>query len=134
LTAHRRGWRRHCRRGLRPAVLIGARPMSAAAVSVRTLAICAWLGLAAWTSVQAEPYFAVREGRTCASCHVNPSGGGLRNTFGTTWGQTVLPAGRIEDARERIWTGEVGDHLRIGGNLRSAASYVDVPAAKPANG
>jgi len=103
-------------------------------VSARIALVFVWLTLGAWTSVQAEPYFAVREGLACVACHVNPSGGGLRNTFGTTWGQTVLPAQRIEEEGLPMWTGALGDYLRIGGNLRSSATHADVPPAGGSDG
>jgi hypothetical protein len=59
------------------------------------------------------------------TCHVNPTGGGMRNTFGQVWGQTVLPAKRIDTGDP--WTGEISRFLAIGGNLRASSSATDVP-------
>lgn len=75
----------------------------------------------------AEPYFAVRQGAKCAACHVNPSGGGMRNPYGNTWAQTVLPARRVEVPGAEMWTGAINRYLAVGGNLRAGAAYVDVP-------
>ena len=58
-------------------------------------------------------------------CHVNPTGGGMRNTFGDVWGQTVLPAKHVDTGDP--WTGELSRFLAIGGNLRATASATDVP-------
>lgn len=75
----------------------------------------------------AEPYFAVRQGMKCAACHVNPSGGGMRNPYGNTWAQTVLPERRIEVADLEMWTGAINRYLAVGGNLRANANHLDVP-------
>ena len=74
----------------------------------------------------AEPYFAVQQGLKCVACHVNPTGGGMRNAFGTTWSQRVLPARQL-DTGDFEWTGELSKYIGLGGNLRASASYVDVP-------
>lgn len=77
----------------------------------------------------AEPYFAVREGLKCASCHVSPSGGGMRNAFGNAWAQTTLAERRIEVPGVEMWTGSVNRHIAAGGNLRTGYVYTDVPGS-----
>jgi len=80
-------------------------------------------------TVFAEPYFAVQTGLKCMSCHVNPTGGGMRNEFGNVWGQTMLPANQIDMGADR-WTGKVGKYVAIGTNLRASASFTDIPHEK----
>jgi len=75
--------------------------------------------------LHAEPYLAVQQGLKCNVCHVNPTGGGMRNAFGEVWGQTQLPAERVDTGEP--WTGEINRFLAIGGNLRATASETDVP-------
>jgi hypothetical protein len=82
---------------------------------------------AAWVSVaSAEPYFAVREGLKCANCHVNPTGGGLRNAFGIAWAQTALPARELKFPGIEPWSGSLNRYIAVGGNLRADYSYTDV--------
>lgn len=69
----------------------------------------------------AEPYLAVRYGLKCETCHVNPTGGGLRSNFGDVFAQTQLPAHPMRDWG--LWTGEVTKWLRIGGNFRYDATF-----------
>ncbi|GFE80496.1 hypothetical protein GCM10011487_24960 [Steroidobacter agaridevorans] len=94
--------------------------------------ICALVALVLVSSLhiaQAEPYFAVREGLKCASCHFNPAGGGMRNAFGNGWAQSALPARRIEGTGTDAWTGVLNSFVALGGNLRANATYTDVPDA-----
>lgn len=56
------------------------------------------VGLLFCHGVQAEPYLAVRYGYKCSQCHLNPSGGGKRNRFGTVFSQTELPSRTLSSA------------------------------------
>ncbi len=64
-----------------------------------------------------EPYLALRTGLKCSQCHVNRSGGGGRNDFGSAWAQTSLPI-RTEGFRSR----SLNDWVAIGLDLRMLAS------------
>jgi hypothetical protein len=89
-----------------------------------------FLGLCmAASAARAEPYLAVQLGLKCGQCHVNPTGGGLRTTFGDIFAQTVMPAEHLDTALDN-WTGQVGTpYLRAGGDLRFDASVTQVPHA-----
>jgi hypothetical protein len=83
-------------------------------------------GLMAVHPAPAEPYLAVHEGYKCNVCHVNPTGGGLRNSFGNVYSKSLLPsqaAAGVPDA----WTGRLIDAVRVGGDLRAAWSRSSVP-------
>jgi hypothetical protein len=77
-------------------------------------------------AAQAEPYLAVQQGYKCSSCHVNPTGGGLRNDFGIVFAENVMPASPLPPGAP-VWTGRVGDFLRLGGDVRGAWSSTDIP-------
>ena len=76
-------------------------------------------------AAHSEPYFAVQTGLKCGMCHVNPAGGGMRNTFGESWSQSVLPREHVEMGD--TWTGEINRFLAIGGNLRASGSLTHTP-------
>ncbi len=78
---------------------------------------------------EAEPWFAVQQGFKCAQCHVNPAGGGMRNTFGQ------VGPDRAPRATSRY--GRTVDRARsafpaIGGNLRASGSFTDTPHQRSA--
>lgn len=74
----------------------------------------------------AEPYLAVRMGLKCTSCHVNPTGGGLRTNFGDVFSQTELPAHPLH-GDWGLWTGAVTQWLRMGGDFRYDANFTRTP-------
>lgn len=76
----------------------------------------------------AEPYLAVKEGLACSSCHTNRSGGGMRSSFGQTYGTMLLPRNTSKAANE-LTNQLMAKVLSIGGDLRSDVSYTDDPNA-----
>jgi len=46
------------------------------------------------------PRFSARTGSKCQSCHVNPSGGGMRQAFGAQYGREELPVPEWSDGVE----------------------------------
>src|SRR3984893_4077764 len=88
---------------------------------------CVFLALClAAARARAEPYLALQLGLKCGQCHVNPTGGGLRTTFGDIFAQTVLPAQHLDTPLDN-WTGQLGQYLRAGGDLRFDASLTQAP-------
>jgi hypothetical protein len=77
-------------------------------------------------SIHAEPYLAVGQGAKCSQCHVNPTGGGLRNAFGDVFAQTQLPAHHLDTGTD-VWAGELTRFISIGADLRFDASSQQVP-------
>ncbi len=71
------------------------------------------------STLEANPRFAVENGAACSLCHVNPTGGGLRNDYGTTiFALEELPLKGLTHLNNANWTGTVGEHIRVGGDLR----------------
>jgi hypothetical protein len=67
----------------------------------------------------ALPRFAVQNGSSCIACHVNPTGSGLRNDYGTNVvALEELPLERWLDKGNEDWDGYISDHLQIGGDFR----------------
>ncbi|MEX2090273.1 MAG: hypothetical protein WEB62_10900 [Bacteroidota bacterium] len=68
------------------------------------------------------PRFASRTNFSCQSCHVNPSGGGMRNTFGLTYGREdiVLESLQEEYGLEEFTT-QINDFISYGVDFRFLA-------------
>lgn len=96
------------------------------------LTACVLLAGAFWAgSAFAEPYIAVRTGLKCTACHVNPTGGGMRNTYGNTYAQHTLAARYLDrnDGQEQAqgWTGSLNRYVRAGADFRGEFAVVDTP-------
>jgi len=87
------------------------------------LLIAATVLIAAAPPAAAEPYLAVRQGMTCTGCHVSPTGGGLRNTYGNLFAAQQLPMQPL--GGEDVWTGTVFNRFGLGANGRVSGSYID---------
>ena len=68
---------------------------------------------------ESEPYLAVRMGLKCSSCHVNRTGGGMRNDFGAIFGGANLPS---RNTGFQFQNRALNDWLRMGGNFRVAGT------------
>lgn len=98
---------------------------SPSSVIVRMLASVACLlgifALGSWMipgSASALPRFALKKDLSCSSCHVNPTGGGLRTSYGIgsfTRRDLARESPRTETAR---YDGEIGHSIRLGTDLR----------------
>ena len=67
----------------------------------------------------ALPRFAIQNGSSCIACHVNPTGSGLRNDYGSNVvALEELPLERWLDKGNEDWDGYISDHLQIGGDFR----------------
>ena len=97
--------------------------------SLRFSARCLTLAVLLAAGAHAEPYLAVAQGVKCSQCHVNPTGGGLRNAFGNVFAQTQLPAHRVDTGSD-VWAGQLSRYLALGADLRFDAQAQQVPHSK----
>ena len=89
----------------------------------RSTAVALFLiSVATALSVQAEPYIAFREGFKCGACHVNQTGGGMRNEFGFYFPQTNIQPlmGGLTDSSVDF-SNEVGDSFFFGADFMAVA-------------
>jgi hypothetical protein len=100
-------------------------------------ALLGFLSLLVWfcsTPAGAEPYLAVQQGYKCVQCHINPTGGGLRNNFGMVFAENVLPMNTLP-AGSPVWLGQVvQDIVRVGADLRADYFNLETPHQPSQNG
>ena len=73
------------------------------------------------------PRFSTVEGSSCITCHVNPTGGGMRNDHGSNvFSLDELPYAKWLDEGSSDWDGSINDFVNIGGDFRvQAFQYTD---------
>lgn len=73
-------------------------------------------------TASALPRFSISEGVPCVACHIDPSGGGMRNAYGRyVYGPTRLPLSfRGSSALQMPIRLDLGDTLAFGGDSRTA--------------
>jgi len=94
--------------------------------------LVALLGLAA-SIAHAEPYIAVQQGLKCGVCHVNPTGGGLRTTYGDLYAQNNMPAKHLDTGPDN-WLGQIGSFARLGGDVRFDGNVMQAPGTRSQQG
>jgi hypothetical protein len=70
----------------------------------------------------ALPRFALMQGTKCQSCHLNPTGGGMRNDYGVTYSIDKVPLESTKDS-DFTFSGKLSDHISIGGDTRGQFIY-----------
>ncbi len=72
----------------------------------------------------ALPRFASRTGAKCQSCHVNPTGAGMRQTFGVQYGREQLPVPEwSKDFEIEDFSNLIANVLGVGADFRTLYFY-----------
>ena len=80
------------------------------------------------TEGRALPRFAARMGVKCQSCHIKPSGGGMRRAFGVQYGREVLPVPTWADDDDfGDFTNVIANVLGVGVDFRTLYFYQQIP-------
>ena len=68
------------------------------------------------------PRYSLQEATSCMSCHINPSGSGMRNDYGSNiYSLEELPLERYVSSGDEDWDGYINDNIQIGGDFRIQA-------------
>lgn len=79
-------------------------------------------------TADALPRFSARTGMSCRSCHVDPSGGGMRQAFGAKYGREELPVPAWSDGvTTEDFTSFITNALGVGADLRTLYMVRSVP-------
>lgn len=78
----------------------------------------------------ALPKFSTRQGAKCQSCHINPSGKGMRSTFGAAYGREELTMPTFKDEYDfEEYSTALNDYFSIGMDFRTLFYYTESNAA-----
>jgi hypothetical protein len=107
--------------------MIDGEPLMEAVREAQRTRAAAWavvsvLLLAGACPARAEPYIGLRTGRPCAECHVNITGGGMRNAHGVMYGLEQLPWSPAPPSSQdpTLFRGRINDSLYMGADLRAS--------------
>ncbi|MFA6468153.1 MAG: hypothetical protein WCW35_04585 [Bacteroidota bacterium] len=76
------------------------------------------------TSANALPKFATRQGAKCQSCHINPTGKGMRSTFGSTYGREELTMATYKEETDiEEYSPMLNDFFTVGMDYRTLFYY-----------
>jgi hypothetical protein len=79
-------------------------------------------------AADALPRFALRSGAKCQSCHVNPSGGGMRQAFGVQFGRETLPVPTwSDDFNLDDFSTKLSETISVGADFRTLFYYIKNP-------
>jgi len=68
------------------------------------------------------PRYSLQEATSCMSCHVNPTGSGMRNDYGSNiFSLEELPLERYVSEGDEDWDGYINDNIQVGGDFRIQA-------------
>ncbi len=91
------------------------------------LVVCC-LALFAIEPAAALPRFASRTGAKCQSCHVNPSGGGMRQAFGQQYGRETLPVPTwSEEFALDDFSTKISETISVGADFRTLFFLQQLP-------
>lgn len=97
-------------------------------VAVRRMIVVVALAALCAVAAVALPRFSARTGMKCQSCHVDPSGGGMRQAFGAQYGREELPVPAWSDgASTESLTNIITNVLGVGADLRTLYLVRSVP-------
>ncbi len=84
--------------------------------------------MACMDAANALPRFSSRTGAKCQSCHVNPSGGGMRQTYGVQYGRDELPVPTwMEEYSIDDFSTQITEMLSVGADFRTLFFYQQLP-------
>lgn len=71
-------------------------------------------------TADALPKFATRQGAKCQSCHINPTGKGMRSTFGSTYGREELTMSTFKEETDiEEFSPMLNDYFTVGMDYRT---------------
>lgn len=77
-------------------------------------------------TADALPKFSTRQGAKCQSCHINPTGKGMRSTFGATYGREELPMATFKEQTDLDeFSPSLNDFFTIGMDYRTLFYYLE---------